>query len=583
MWNRLDFIQITSLILNLIIVILSLFLISFFTLKSKRNGIFYSFISIQISILIWGSGLVMEILLKANSYLSWVVLYYYYLGICSICVNWLIFSIYYTESPLIKKRSKLLLLYVPEIIFYIFLITNHYHNLFYKVNGTERDYGIIFIFHTVYSYVSIIIAMFILIRYAFQNKSLEIKQVYVVIISALVPFFTNAVFLILDLKVKVTSFSFIMSSILFTFATYKLRFMNIVPVSLLRYVDYMNEAVIVVNAKGEIETCNISFKKVFKDFPDINVSINSFSSFLKSRLMNKETFINIIDAIESGCSERTIGEICICCPEITYFLVTIQPVISKRGQILGRVVSFSNVNEYKQLMVSLNEKNAELSVMNDQLIEYASQVEELAILKERNRISKDMHDSVGHIMTVLISLIGVCKMQIKSNTEDAETKLDDALIIAKEGLADIRKSIKGFAMKDMESANIIASIENLVDSYKSTGIEIDFSVDGKPQKLGLEIRYVLFRVCQEAFTNSIRHGKATHISVILILNSQQIKLYIIDNGRGCKAIEPGMGLRGMAERVKALNGTIAYGSNDDMGFNIHIEIPLVDRRVVNYD
>jgi signal transduction histidine kinase len=103
---------------------------------------------------------------------------------------------------------------------------------------------------------------------------------------------------------------------------------------------------------------------------------------------------------------------------------------------------------------------------------------------------------------------------------------------------------------------------------------LDFLVSGEEYKCDNPCTEALYRVCQEAITNSIRHGKATRVVIVLRFNPDCLCLSIVDNGKGCGSIIKGLGLTGMEERVKRLNGTISYGPNGDEGFNISAEIPL---------
>jgi signal transduction histidine kinase len=85
---------------------------------------------------------------------------------------------------------------------------------------------------------------------------------------------------------------------------------------------------------------------------------------------------------------------------------------------------------------------------------------------------------------------------------------------------------------------------------------------------------VIFRVCQEALTNSLRHGKAKNVNIILRSSGNKLSLFIFDDGCGCSQIKKGFGLSGMEQRVKDLGGTLVFGSDGESGFNIRMEIPL---------
>lgn len=101
---------------------------------------------------------------------------------------------------------------------------------------------------------------------------------------------------------------------------------------------------------------------------------------------------------------------------------------------------------------------------------------------------------------------------------------------------------------------------------------IEFSYNGKNSCIYRECFQTIFRICQEALTNALRHGKASHADMVLNFSEDLVKLFIKDNGQGCLNIQKGFGLKGMEERVAALNGNIQYGS-DENGFSIYVELP----------
>ncbi|MDP4091551.1 MAG: histidine kinase, partial [Bacillota bacterium] len=107
-----------------------------------------------------------------------------------------------------------------------------------------------------------------------------------------------------------------------------------------------------------------------------------------------------------------------------------------------------------------------------------------------------------------------------------------------------------------------------------TGMKVELTADKLDNVLTSNQADVIYRVCKEALTNSLRHGKAEHVSIIFKLVEKNIKLFIFDDGCGCREISLGLGLKGMRERVQEEKGSIAYGSDGEKGFNIHVELPV---------
>lgn len=222
----------------------------------------------------------------------------------------------------------------------------------------------------------------------------------------------------------------------------------------------------------------------------------------------------------------------------------------------------------------LNLKNAELSAVNEQLKEHAAMVAELATIKERNRVAVDVHDTIGHTMTLLLKLLEVCKIICWKDPLKTEKELANAINLTRDGLKEVRRSISGLMPERLAANDLPVALERLIASYASSGVAIDFMLEGTASLPDVTYSDVIYRTCQEALTNALRHGKAKNVAVILKFNHDKIKLYIVDDGCGCKEVKKGIGLSGMEKRVKGLNGNFKYSSDGETGFNIQVEIPL---------
>lgn len=221
--------------------------------------------------------------------------------------------------------------------------------------------------------------------------------------------------------------------------------------------------------------------------------------------------------------------------------------------------------------------NQELKIANIKLTEYASTIEEIAVLKERNRLARDVHDTLGQTLSILITLLQVSLLSCKRDIKETEEQLNKAILITSNGLNELRQSISGLTSAKQVENNLFDILEKLVTHFECSGLRVDLSVNRIELNIDKSYTEVIYRICQEALTNSIKHGKATESSIILKFSENIIKLFIFDNGIGCKklCVEKGFGLQGMQQRVKALNGDIKFGSDGKKGFNIHVEIPLL--------
>lgn len=185
---------------------------------------------------------------------------------------------------------------------------------------------------------------------------------------------------------------------------------------------------------------------------------------------------------------------------------------------------------------------------------------------ERLRISRDLHDSLGHQLTALN-----LQLEVASHVDEAKRShhMQQAKSIGNTLLTDVRSSVNEFRHK--KDFVLEHAIETLTLDLVGLNVDSDIKLD----ETLIDIRQieVIFRCVQEAITNVIKHSNATHCDIKLSSDSQTIQLQIQDNGQNTQAYKPGNGLTGMKERVNSLDGSLAYQANEK-GFNLTIRLPL---------
>ncbi|MDQ2085413.1 histidine kinase N-terminal 7TM domain-containing protein [Herbivorax sp. ANBcel31] len=579
-----DFYFDTKIFLQSISVLVSLFMIIFFILKGKKTPLLYNYLWCQIIIFIWSFGHIL-FLFSNNLTARYISIYFQYLAISFVGSSWLLFCLIYTFSSFLKKRKLIYFMFLPPILVYITLLTNTLHNKFYlQFTMDETVYGPFFWIHLGLSYLYVLIGTILLIRYSIMNIGYARKRTFILIFAAITPTLAN-IFYIVNAATNIhiipkgydpTPVSFAISLLLFSIAMFKYRFLNIVPIAFRKIVYNLNESIIVVDSLNRIDNFNKSFLDTFSTTQKIRIydDIETFTKYLKSTVSLTAESEKLINAINDTSAISESGQIDIISPQKKSFRVNIQPLFGKKQDFLGRIILFNDITDYKNLLDEVNDKNAELTAMNQQLSEYAATVEELSIAKERNRFAKDVHDTLGHSMTLLISLLEVSNITCKKSPEKTEEKLSQALNVAREGLKELRRSIKGLAPENLKNSDILSSIKSLTKDFEPSGVNIDFSHNIENIDINPRFSSVIFRICQEALTNSLRHGKAKNVTIILRAINNKIELFIFDDGIGCSKLKKGFGLTSMTQRVKDIGGSIVFGSDGESGFNIRLKIPL---------
>jgi len=216
-----------------------------------------------------------------------------------------------------------------------------------------------------------------------------------------------------------------------------------------------------------------------------------------------------------------------------------------------------------------------LAELNLNLQGYARTVDEESSERERNRISREVHDISGYIFTNLIALMDAAG----SMPRDDHAGLTDLLITARktaqEGLRETRLALRRLRNEQMRESNVPRAVFKIVSIFRTvTGLEVMLSLGNLPNSLPHDMSLALYRTVQEALTNAVRHGKASQVRVIFWVEGDELRLTITDNGRGAFEIVKGIGLAGMEERLGPLGGSVRVGPAPEGGFSLTVQVPL---------
>ncbi len=236
-------------------------------------------------------------------------------------------------------------------------------------------------------------------------------------------------------------------------------------------------------------------------------------------------------------------------------------------QVLGRAERATMENE--RLAIELREANRKLR-------EYSVQVEELATTKERNRVAREIHDSLGHYFTVVNVQIEAARTVMRSDPDRSRDALLKAQTLSKEGLAEVRRSIATLRVSPLENQTLVEALHRLVEDNRSAGIVTELNLVGEVPSLSAPQALTLFRVAQEGLTNIRKHACASRAELRLdFSNPARVDMTIEDNGVGMsKAGGGGFGLVGIRERVQLLNGSVEVKNSLGQGFRVKVELPV---------
>jgi signal transduction histidine kinase len=254
---------------------------------------------------------------------------------------------------------------------------------------------------------------------------------------------------------------------------------------------------------------------------------------------------------------------------------------------IGACLSIGLVILFLHLLVdaALKERQGQkkLSAANARLRQYALRVEELATVQERNRIARDIHDSLGHSLTVFgIHLEGALRL-LQSNPAKATELLLEIKQLNTSTLKEVRQSITALRSDPLQGRSLSAAIADLIIEFKkSTGVLPTFDNQLK-SLLSHDLAVVIYRIVQESLTNIRKYAAATEVNIAIIQSATDLEITITDNGKGFDLTQntTGFGLQGMQERALALMGQLEIFTAPMQGCRVMATLPLSER--IDYD
>lgn len=224
-------------------------------------------------------------------------------------------------------------------------------------------------------------------------------------------------------------------------------------------------------------------------------------------------------------------------------------------------------NEY------ISKKLSMVAMINKKMQKYVIVTEKFGEKNERKRLARELHDTIGHALAGMAVGVDACITMIDKNPQLAKAQLKIISKAIRKGMKDVRNSLNKMRPDFLQQYRLKEAIEKMKEEISDvTDLKINLNYQIDETGFDTKIEDILFRVIQESITNSIRHGLATVVDIDIYKEYNLLCLKIKDNGKGCKAINYGFGLKQMVERVSQIRGDINFYSEN--GFTTEIKIPL---------
>lgn len=207
-----------------------------------------------------------------------------------------------------------------------------------------------------------------------------------------------------------------------------------------------------------------------------------------------------------------------------------------------------------------------------------------AVMLERNRIARELHDIIAHSVSVMVVQAGAARRVAATDPVRTRTSLEAIESIGREALAEMRRLLGIMRSPEEDEVALtpvpgIAGLEALVDNARSAGLQVEIEVQGEVRPLPPGVDLSAYRIVQEALTNALKHGGPSSACVRMVFGPSTLEIEVTDDGRGAlPALSPaatvGHGLLGMRERAAAFGGALKAGPRRGGGFEVKASLPL---------
>ncbi len=301
--------------------------------------------------------------------------------------------------------------------------------------------------------------------------------------------------------------------------------------------DYLVWMMVVVFLLFLLVITDYSILSHFMTLPDLTIYLNFLPSNIGPNLLVWKNFITILN--------------------LTLFILIL---------IYFAIYQLNQENDIQNKLALASKANYELK-------NYAALSEYIAKDRERKRIARDIHDSVGHALTGIAAGIDATLVLIDVDKDTTKKQLVKIQTAVKEGIKDVRKALNRIRPGALNNYTLQESLKKMLKEYADISrIKIDFSYHWDSADFEKTTEDVVFRIIEEAITNSLRHGHASQVSIACTKPDQKTYQMIIkDNGTGAQKIVPGYGITQMKERVAIIDGKISFDGQN--GFTIVVDIP----------
>lgn len=542
-------------------IMVTLMLTAFWVLLRGRNSALrHIYFAINLSLIAWMLGILLRVQ-APGTMLIWLMICLEYLGFCALSLCLILFGTAYLEEQNLTL-SLVVPLAIPIALAYLLVVSNPLHQWFYVQTGnlvqtTGPLYIPVVVTHAIYIFIGLLLSCIGLVRRMQKHRTVAVMLIGAILISVI--FYTMVLFHVIPAVIDLKPLFLSLSVLVFGFAVLRYHLLDVTPLARRIILNEINSALAITGLDDRLIDHNQALARLFEPavsiqpFMPVHVLFPQLKQTSREQLPEKREVM--IDTISGH----------------QLFEWTIHSVLDRKGRAVGRVHRLVDIEQEHQLRQLLGEQNKQLEEANSSLKHYVSLASDLRSMVVRNRLAREMHDSIGHTLIILIAILErVVDKKIQMEQDRQQEMLKEAVTMMEQVLQGLTV-IPMNKREEAASGQLAEAIRTLSRDTALSGTHLETDLRGAIDQIPKDHAVELIQICREAITNAVKHGHAKTIHLFLQSSQNRYDLVILDDGKGTQKIEKGFGLQNMEQRVHALGGMMRLQS-DTSGFGIYITV-----------
>jgi len=499
-------------------------------LHAKKTPLMISYIILSIGPFLWILG---KLLKTVSPYigLRWSFIMVQYLGMSILGPAFFIFCLTYFLGHRIKSRL-LILCYLPAAILYLLVLTNPFHHQFYPVFTFYRDsFRSVFYALKLEIYLSLGLGFIFLILAVLRHRKKQIFQSILFMLASIAPLAGSFYYPSLGtrfsgLRFDIVPLCFNITFLFFGIAVFRYDFLNISAVVHRQLLNALKEGICILDSRGRTVYRN-KFADCKTDPP-------------QKRSLKRSVF-------------RIPGRF--------------------HGSFLD-VEGTIDITAETERKEEIKKRTDRISSLTKSIEEKINQEREILFIQQRNQAAQELHDILGHSLTVFIAQMEAMKLI----DDSAKRKKQYKKIYGQfnQGKTDLESALDSRLENEVPEYMLLSrQLQPLIRSCNTKNFRAELIVKDSEPPLSIETVRNIHAIIRESLTNSLRHGEADYV-LVSITFAKGLKLLIMDNGKGCDVITEGTGLEGVRKRSELLGSTVRFTSPPGEGFYTHLTIAQSD-------